>query len=190
MNKKSIVIFASGTGSNAREIINHFKHRNDVTIAGIVSNNEKAGVLDLAVLNNIDHLVIRKTDFYHSENILNWLSDKNCDLIVLAGFLWLIPSYLISSYPQQIINIHPALLPKYGGKGMYGRHVHQAVHDNKESHSGMTVHYVNKDYDEGSIIFQISRALSPSDSPDAIAAKVLVLEHYYYKEVVDNLLCR
>jgi len=188
LTKKHIAIFASGSGSNAQKILEYFDDREDIEVALIVTNKRNAGVLQHAKAYDVPTLRIDRSYFYDTQAILNVLQAEHIDLIVLAGFLWLIPPYLIEAFPNQIINIHPALLPKYGGKGMYGHHVHQAVKENKEIESGMTIHYVNEHFDEGNHIFQASCKIDTSDSADDIARKVLVLEHQHYAEVIDELL--
>jgi phosphoribosylglycinamide formyltransferase-1 len=184
MNSK-IAIFASGRGSNADQIIQYFENNDSVNIGLIVSNKKKAGVLELASKHNINTLILDRNSFYNSEELLNDLAIKGITHIVLAGFLWMIPDYLILSFKEKIINIHPALLPKYGGKGMYGHHVHQAVLENKESESGITIHLVNEKYDEGKILFQASCELKPEMDAKEIAAKVLTLEHYYFPRIIE-----
>ena len=184
---KNIAILASGAGSNAQKILEHFSNRMDITVRLIVSNKQEAGVLNIAKAASIDTFVVTRDSFYSSTDLLVELNKRNIDFIVLAGFLWLIPPYLIQHYPDRIINIHPALLPKYGGKGMYGHFVHEAVHLAKDTHSGITIHYVNEKYDEGSIVFQERCEILPSDQPEDIAKKVQVLEHSYYPTVIDQL---
>ena len=184
---KNIAILASGAGSNAQKILEHFSDRMDIAVRLIVSNKQEAGVLNIAKVASIDTFVVTRDSFYSSTDLLIELNKRNIDFIVLAGFLWLIPPYLIQHYPDRIINIHPALLPKYGGKGMYGHFVHEAVHLAKETHSGITIHYVNEKYDEGSIVFQERCEILPSDQPEDIARKVQVLEHSYYPTVIDQL---
>lgn len=185
---KNIAIFASGSGSNALKIIEYFKPSSTIAVKVIVCNRQNAGVLDKARNHGIKTLMITRKDFYESEVLLNQLNELQIDFIALAGFLWLIPEYLVDRYPSQIVNIHPALLPKYGGKGMYGMHVHRAVKAAGEQQSGLTIHYVNKDYDEGAIILQRRVQLEPTDAPEAIAAKVLKQEHRYYPIVIEDLL--
>jgi phosphoribosylglycinamide formyltransferase-1 len=184
---KNIAILASGAGSNAQKILEHFSDRMDISVRLIVSNKQEAGVLNIAKVASIDTFVVTRDSFYSSTDLLIELNKRNIDFIVLAGFLWLIPPYLIQHYPDRIINIHPALLPKYGGKGMYGHFVHEAVHLAKDNHSGITIHYVNEKYDEGSIVFQERCEILPSDQPEDIAKKVQVLEHLYYPTVIDQL---
>ena len=184
---KNIAILASGAGSNAQKILEHFSDRMDIAVPLIVSNKQEAGVLNIAKVASIDTFIVTRDSFYSTTDLLVELDKRNIDFIVLAGFLWLIPPYLIQHYPDRIINIHPALLPKYGGKGMYGHFVHEAVHLAKETHSGITIHYVNEKYDEGSIVFQERCEILPSDQPEDIARKVQVLEHSYYPTVIDQL---
>jgi phosphoribosylglycinamide formyltransferase-1 len=184
---KNIAILASGAGSNAQKIIEYFSNRMDISVHLIISNKKDAGVLSIAKLSGISSLVISKDSFYQSTDLLVALEKHEIDFIVLAGFLWLIPAYLIHNYPDRMVNIHPALLPKYGGKGMYGHFVHEAVHEAKELFSGITIHYVNEKYDEGSIVFQEKCEISPLDQPLDIAKKVQLLEHTYYPVVIDQL---
>lgn len=182
-----LCIFASGTGSNAQKIIDYFRDRDDVTVDLIVTNKSTAGVLQIAQNENIPHKILEKGEL-QSSTFITFLQERQTTFIILAGFLKLIPSQLTQAFPQRIINIHPALLPKYGGKGMYGRHVHQAVKDNAEKQSGITIHYVNERYDEGEHIFQASFDVFPDDSPQDIANKGRVLEHGYFAMVIDGLL--
>lgn len=184
---KNIAILASGAGSNAQKILEHFSDRMDIGVRLIVSNKQEAGVLNIAKVASIDTFVVSRDSFYSTTDLLVELDKRNIGFIVLAGFLWLIPPYLIQHYPDRIINIHPALLPKYGGKGMYGHFVHEAVYLAKETHSGITIHYVNEKYDEGSIVFQERCEILPSDQPEDIAKKVQVLEHSNYPNVIDQL---
>jgi phosphoribosylglycinamide formyltransferase-1 len=183
-----IAIFASGSGSNARKILEYFEDRDDVDVSIIISNRKSAGVLNHAREFGVSTFRIDRPYFYNSNCILKVLLAEKIDLIVLAGFLWLIPPYLVSKFPNKILNIHPALLPKYGGKGMYGHHVHEAVKANNEHESGMTIHFVNEKYDEGGHIFQAKCAVLPTDSANDIAANVLKLEHKHYAEVIDKVL--
>lgn len=185
---KNIAILASGGGSNAKKILAYFQDRDDVNITLIITNKKNAGVISHARDHAVTTLHISRPYLYDSEQILTVLQSEKIDLIVLAGFLWLVPSYLVKSYPNKIVNIHPALLPKYGGKGMYGHHVHKAVKDNNEQESGMTIHYVNERFDEGGHIFQALAPLDAKDSPEDIGKKVLALEHMHYARVIDELL--
>lgn len=185
---KRIAIFASGTGSNARKIVEYFKEDEEIEVALIISNKKDARVLNMAEEHGIDQWVINRKYFYKTEDILAKLEAYKVDFIALAGFLWLIPEYLVNAFDNKIVNIHPALLPKYGGKGMYGHYVHEAVKAAGEKESGMTIHYVNTKYDEGSIIFQAKCALEENDSPEEIAKKVLTLEHKYFAQTIEKLL--
>ena len=180
----NIAIFASGGGSNALKIIEEFKGSNEVRVALIVSNNPSAGVLKHAYRAHIPALVCSKRLLNDEEFMSGVLDNWGIDFIVLAGFLLMIPRFLVARYPMRMVNIHPALLPKYGGKGMYGMHVHEAVKEANETQSGITIHYVNEHYDEGQILAQYTTALEPGDSPEEIARKVQVLEHTYYPTVI------
>lgn len=184
---KKIVIFASGSGSNAEKIMLHFKNNPLVTVAGVFSNKSDAKVLDRAKSFNVPNFVFNKQEL-NSEVVLNQLNDIQPDLIVLAGFLLKFPLAIIQEYPDRIINIHPALLPKYGGKGMYGMHVHQAVLENKDKETGISIHYVNEHYDEGAIIAQYSVRVESCGSAEDIAQKVHELEHKYFPVVIENIL--
>lgn len=194
MSRRNIAIFVSGTGSNARVMIDHFQNSGannadlDFKVAIVVSNSKAAGALVMAAEKNIPTLTLDRSAFRKSEELLITLKEFEIDFIVLAGFLWLIPPYLVRAFPERIVNIHPALLPKYGGKGMYGMNVHRAVKTAGETESGITIHYVNEHYDEGAIIFQAATALEPTDTPHDIAAKVLRLEHANYSRVVEKIL--
>lgn len=183
----NIAIFASGTGTNAGKIIEYFKENPNIRVVLVVSNKATAPVLNLADQHGIEKMVIRRRSFYETEGLLGELRKRKVDFIVLAGFLWLIPEYLVRAYEKRMVNIHPALLPKYGGRGMYGMHVHQAVKAAGESTSGITIHYVDEHYDEGSIVFQASCPLEPEDEPEDIARKVQRLEHQHFAPVVEQL---
>ncbi len=179
---KQIAIFASGTGTNAQAIIEHFRENKNTCVSLIVTNNAQSGVLKIAAENNIKTAIVSKEGISDSERMKNLL--KEIDFIVLAGFLLLIPEYLVKSFPKKIINIHPALLPKYGGKGMYGIKVHEAVKENNEIETGITIHYVNEYFDEGEIIEQHKVTLSSADSALNIQIKVQQLEHEFYPKCV------
>jgi len=185
---KRIVIFASGSGSNAENIISFFREKPEVTVAAVLTNKNSAKVLERCDRLGVPAFYFNKSAFKDSDTVVNFLQGLNTDLIVLAGFLWKIPSNLIDAFPNKIINIHPALLPKYGGKGMYGDRVHQAVKDNKETETGITIHYVNENYDEGAIIFQAKTDVVPSDDANSIAQKVHQLEYEHFPKVIENLL--
>ena len=185
---KRIAIFASGGGSNALKFLEYYDNRDDLDVSLIVSNKKQAGVLNHAKKYDVPSLYINKSYFRDSECILEVLKAENIDLIVLAGFLWLVPKYLIKAYPNRIVNIHPALLPKYGGRGMYGHYVHEAVKAAGETESGMTIHYVNEKFDDGAHIFQAKCKIESKDSAKDIASKVLKLEHEHYARQVHKLL--
>ena len=182
---KRIVIFASGSGSNAEEIIKHFKNSAYVQVVKVLSNKKEAGVFQRCERLHIPCEFFSRNDFSHSDVILNHLK-KEADYIILAGFLWKIPETIVQAFPNRIINIHPALLPKYGGKGMYGMHVHRAVKENQETETGITIHFVNEHYDEGAIIFQATTQLEPSDSPEDIAQKIHLLEYEHFPKVIEQ----
>lgn len=184
---KNIAVFASGAGTNAAKIIEQFRHHHSVRVSLVVSNKPDAGVLTIAATEHIPHLIIGKEKFYRGNGYADELLDMKIDMIVLAGFLWKIPSTLIKAFPGKIINIHPALLPGYGGKGMYGHHVHQAVIDNKEKQSGITIHYVDEQYDHGQIIFQATCPVFENDTPGSLAIRVQQLEHEHYPKVISEL---
>ncbi len=185
---RRLAIFASGTGSNAAKIISHFQGIEDIEVSLIVSNSPKAGVLTIAEQAGVPSMIIDRSFFYDSNQLVFELKQRSVDFIVLAGFLWLVPSYLIKAFPRKIVNIHPALLPKYGGKGMYGMHVHRAVKANNERESGISIHFVNERFDEGAVIFQASCNIDPVDSPEVIREKVLTLEHKYFPLVVEDVI--
>jgi phosphoribosylglycinamide formyltransferase-1 len=184
---KRILFFASGNGTNVENVIYHFKDRNDIKIAGVFCNNPEAKVLEKVKPQNIFTYVFDKTDL-NEGLVLKKINELQPDLIVLAGFLWKMPDAIVHEYPNKIINIHPALLPKYGGKGMYGMHVHKAILENKEKETGITIHYVNEHYDEGKFIFQQKVSIEGCRTPEAIAAKVQELEHEYFPKVIAQLL--
>ncbi len=185
---KKIVLFASGNGSNVQQISEYFSTNTLVDISMLFCNNPNAYVLQRAEKLHIPSIVFNKNMFYLSNIVYEKLLEINPDLIVLAGFLWLVPEGIINAFPKKIINIHPALLPKYGGKGMYGHHVHEAVVANKESISGITIHYVNQHYDKGDIIFQAKCPITDLDTADSVAEKIHLLEKEHFPKVIDNLL--
>jgi len=184
---KRIAIFASGYGTNAENIINYFNAKKTAIVTKVFCNNPNATIFERCKRLQIDAVLFSKDDFFNADLVLNQVK-KVADYIVLAGFLLKIPSNILEHYPNKIINIHPALLPKYGGKGMYGMHVHNAVKENKESETGITIHYVNENYDEGAIIFQAKTQLTPSDSPEDIAAKIHTLEYKHFPEVIESVI--
>lgn len=186
---KNVLLFASGGGSNVKAILHYFKNSAQVSFPLIITNNPKAGVIGIAQEHNIEVLIINK-EIFNTDIFVDTIDFYKPDLIVLAGFLWKIPEYLVKTFPNKIINIHPALLPKYGGKGMYGHHVHEAVVDNHEKESGITIHFVNEHYDEGTILLQKSVALEAADTAETVAAKVLSLEHAWYAKVIESLLTK
>jgi phosphoribosylglycinamide formyltransferase-1 len=188
MTKNNIAIFASGSGTNAQSIIEYFNKNNSAKVVLVVSNNPNAFVLERAKKLNVDQHVFNIDSFKNNLEILTVLTAFEVKWIVLAGFLLKVPEYIIDSFKNKIINIHPALLPKYGGKGMYGKHVHQAVVDNKEKKSGISIHYVTKNYDEGSIIFQATCDINEFDSPVDVAKKVQQLEQQHFAREVDKLI--
>jgi phosphoribosylglycinamide formyltransferase-1 len=185
---KKIAVFASGAGSNAAQIINWFHTHQTIRVALIVCNKPEAGVLKIAAQENIPSLIIDKEKFFHSDVYIKELKENKIDFIVLAGFLWKIPAALIKAFPERIINIHPALLPKHGGKGMYGNYVHQAVLDNKETQSGITVHYVDEVYDNGKIIFQATCPVLENDTAATLAQRIHTLEHKHYPGVIERFI--
>jgi len=186
---KRIVILASGAGSNAENIIKYFINSDLARVTYVLSNNKDAKVLSKANKLNINNLSFKKDDFSTKKTVLNLLK-KEADIVILAGFLWKIPLNILENFPNKIINIHPALLPKYGGKGMYGSYVHKAVVANKEAETGITIHYVNENYDEGAIIFQAKTSVDPSDTPDEVAAKIHVLEQNNFPQVIESVLLK
>jgi phosphoribosylglycinamide formyltransferase-1 len=185
---KNIAIFASGTGSNAQKIIDHFKQTNIARVTLILCNKPGAGVLQIAEREGIPSVIIEKEPFFHSDHYIEVLREAQIDLIVLAGFLWKVPANLVQAFSNRIINIHPALLPKYGGKGMYGHFVHEAVIGAGEKESGITIHYVNEKYDDGATILQERCVILPEDTPASLAQKIQVLEHTWYPVIVERLL--
>lgn len=184
----NIAIFASGAGSNTQKIIDRFRQSEKIRVALIVCNNPDAGVLKIAARENIPALLIEKERFFRGDAYLNELKERNIDFIVLAGFLWKLPVSLIRAFSHKIINIHPALLPKYGGKGMYGHRVHEAVIAAGEKESGISIHYVDELYDHGKIIFQARCPVLENDTADSLAQRIHALEHEHYPRVIEDLL--
>ncbi len=180
---KRIVIFASGSGTNAENIIRFFQQLEIASVVYVVTNNKNAKVLDRCKTLNINSLTFNKEEFLDENKLLKFLK-KEADILVLAGFLWRIPVSIVEAFSNKIINIHPALLPKYGGKGMYGMNVHKAVVANNEEVTGITIHYVNENYDEGAIIFQAKTPVLPSDAPEDVAQKIHELEYEYFPKVI------
>jgi phosphoribosylglycinamide formyltransferase-1 len=183
----NIAIFASGAGSNAQKIIDGFRDSSSIKVQLIVCNKEGAGVLSIAKKEGIAVLLLDKERFFKGDAYVPELKDHSIGLIVLAGFLWKVPNALINAYPNKIINIHPALLPHYGGKGMYGQYVHEAVIAAKEKESGITIHYVDEHYDHGNIIYQATCSIEETDTPDTLAQKIHALEHLHYPRVVEEV---
>jgi phosphoribosylglycinamide formyltransferase-1 len=185
--KVNIAIFASGAGSNAQKIIDHFKNSSIAKVALIVCNKSDAGVLDIAKKEKIPFLIIDKEKFFRGNAYTHELNEKKINFIVLAGFLWKIPLSLINAYPRRIINIHPALLPKYGGKGMYGQNVHESVIAGNEKESGITIHYVDEHYDNGDIILQVKCPVLENDTANSLAHRIHALEHANYPVIIEEL---
>ncbi len=185
---KRIVLFASGSGSNVENIAHYFKDNSNVSIAAVLTNKRDAKVLERCDRLKINALYFNKTAFLENDCVLDILKAMKPDLIVLAGFLWKIPDSLIFHFSDKIINIHPALLPKYGGKGMYGMKVHETILQNKEKETGITIHYVNQNYDEGAIIHQAKTKITSSDTAETIAAKVHALEYEHFPKIIESLL--
>jgi phosphoribosylglycinamide formyltransferase 1 len=185
--KKHVAVFASGAGSNARKFLEYFSSSEEFDIQLIVTNNPNAGVLNIAKEYGVESLLISK-EVFSSEGFLKQLEQKKIAAVVLAGFLWKIPEYLIAAYPERIINIHPALLPGYGGKGMYGSNVHSAIIAGQERRSGITIHLVDELYDNGKILFQATVGIAPDDNSEKLAAKIHKLEHAHFPVVVDSYL--
>lgn len=184
-----MAVFASGTGTNAQKIIDYFSTPGKSgTVALVVCNKPGAGVLQIAAANQIPTLLIEKERFFRGDAYVASLKEQGIEFIVLAGFLWKVPQALIDAYPRRIINIHPALLPKYGGKGMYGSFVHEAVVAAKDLESGITIHYVDEHYDHGDIIFQATCPVEPTDDGIALSKKIHHLEHQHYPAVIEKVL--
>jgi len=186
--KKRIAIFASGSGSNAQKIMEHFKHNPNAEVALILTNNTDAYVLQRADNFEIPSHIFDRHEFYHTDEVISLLKNLQIDLIVLSGFLWLIPPSLLQAFPNKIINIHPSLLPKYGGKGMYGDKVHKAILAAKEDESGITIHFVNEHFDEGEMIHQSRFRIEPDDDLEMVKFKGQQLEHTHFAKVIENLL--
>ncbi|MBX3239672.1 MAG: phosphoribosylglycinamide formyltransferase [Chitinophagaceae bacterium] len=185
----NLAIFASGTGSNAQKIIDRFRNHPHIHISLIVSNKPQAGVLQIAEREKINILIIDREQFFRGNGYTDELKTAGIDWIILAGFLWKIPEQLIAAFPNRIINIHPALLPKYGGKGMYGHFVHEAVIAAGEKESGITIHFVDEHFDHGKHIFQERCSIDATDTPETLAGKIQVLEHRYFPKVIEKLVC-
>lgn len=186
MNIAKIAIFVSGKGTNAQKIIQYFQNRKDIEVSLVCSNNPRSEVLELAHSLNINQLIFNKETLNSPEGVIHFLNEKGITHIVLAGFLWLVPVHLIDIFKNKIINIHPALLPKYGGKGMFGLNVHEAVKAAGERETGITIHLVNERYDEGQYLFQEKVDLTGAETAQEIAQKVQQLEHQYYPRVIER----
>jgi phosphoribosylglycinamide formyltransferase-1 len=181
---KKMAVFASGSGSNAQKIIDYFQDSDKASVALVVSNKEDAGVVTIAANHQVPVLIITKERFLNGDAYLEELNAAHIDMVVLAGFLWKLPPALIKAYPGRILNIHPALLPKYGGKGMYGKHVHQAVLANQEKESGITIHIADEHYDQGDVVFQVRCPVLEDDTAESLAQRVQQLEHIHYPQVI------
>ncbi|MGN6641101.1 MAG: phosphoribosylglycinamide formyltransferase [Mucilaginibacter sp.] len=186
--KKRIAIFASGSGSNAQKIMEHFKRSSEAEVVLILTNNPQAYVLQRADNFEIPSHIFSRREFYDTDDVIRLLKNLQVDLIVLAGFLWLVPPSLLKAFPNKIINLHPALLPKYGGKGMYGDNVHKAVLEAGEEESGITIHFVNENFDEGEILHQSRFKIEPGDNLEMIKFKGQQLEHHHFPRVIESLL--
>lgn len=186
--KKRIAIFASGSGSNAQKIMEHFKRNTEAEVVLILTNNPSAYVLQRADNFEIPSHIFTRHEFYETDDVIRILKNLQVDLIVLAGFLWLVPPELLQAFPNKIINLHPALLPKYGGKGMYGDHVHKAILAANEEESGITIHFASEQFDEGEIIHQSKFKIEPGDNLEMVKFKGQQLEHQYFPKVIENLL--
>jgi phosphoribosylglycinamide formyltransferase-1 len=186
--KKHIAIFASGAGSNAQKIIDHFRNSPEVKVSLIVCNKPGAGVISIAGKEKLPLLMIEKEHFFRGDGYLPEFQKREISFLVLAGFLWKIPNSLINAFPYAILNIHPALLPKYGGKGMFGSHVHAAVIAAGDAESGITIHYVDGHYDNGDIIFQAKCPVLPTDNADDLAGRIHELEHLHYPRVIEEVI--
>lgn len=182
------MLFASGSGTNAENIIRYFQDKPEAEVVALFSNRRSAKALKRAHDLHVKALHFDREAFYETNEVLHVLQDLKPDIIVLAGFLWMFPENILQEFPDKVINIHPALLPKYGGKGMYGMNVHRAVIEKKEAEAGITIHYVNPRYDEGKIIFQATVPVDPEDTPKSIAEKVHSLEYKHFPKVIENFL--
>jgi phosphoribosylglycinamide formyltransferase 1 len=185
---KNIAIFASGNGSNAEQISSYFLNKPSGKVKLILTNNPNAGVIKRAEKLGIVSVIFDRNTFYYSDEIVDTLKENKIDLVVLAGFLWLIPNNILEAFKGKILNIHPALLPKYGGKGMFGRSVHEAVVAAGEKKSGITIHYVNEKYDDGQIIFQAEVNIEKDETPDSLAQKIHQLEYEHFPKIVEKVL--
>ena len=187
---KNIAIFASGSGTNAENIITYFSTRNTAKVALVLSNRRDSFVLERAAKHNIRSVFFDRKEFYVTGKVLRYLLLYKIDFIVLAGFLWLVPENILEQYNERIINIHPALLPAYGGKGMYGEYVHRAVIEKGEKESGISIHFVNESYDKGDIVLQVRCKVEPTDTPDTLAQKIHALEYKHYPNVIEEIVIK
>jgi phosphoribosylglycinamide formyltransferase-1 len=185
-----IALFASGSGTNAEAICRHFQHHPAISVGALFVNRKNAGVINRLAPFGIPTIVFDRPDFYEHDEVLAELRRRHIDVVVLAGFLWLIPPSMIQAYPRQIINIHPALLPAYGGKGMYGMHIHREVIRAGERQSGITIHLVSEEYDKGEVLFQATVEVAPIDSPESLAEKIHTLEHVHFSRVIESYICQ
>jgi phosphoribosylglycinamide formyltransferase-1 len=190
MPKKNIVVFASGSGSNALNLIHYFNSSETAVVNSVFTNNKNAGVIAKAIDNRVAVQRFNKSDFYETNQVIDWVKIYKPDLIVLAGFLWLVPSSFIEQFDGKIINLHPSLLPKFGGKGMYGRNVHQAVLEAHETETGITIHKVNKEYDKGEILCQAKFSIEPNDDINQIESKIHELEFIHLPKTIETLLAK
>ncbi|MCO5252873.1 MAG: phosphoribosylglycinamide formyltransferase [Bacteroidia bacterium] len=188
MSRKRIVIFASGSGTNAEQIVKYFKNHNSIEVIALFTNNAHAGVIDRMSNFNIPSYIFNRQEFINSNVVETELIKLKADYIILAGFLWLVPLHLLRLFNDRIINIHPALLPKYGGKGMYGMNVHNAVLANNESQSGITIHLINEEYDKGRILFQANTEITHSETAATLAEKIHALEHEHFAKVIERFI--
>ncbi len=186
--KPGIVIFASGSGTNAVKLIEHASLNNTYRVLSVFSNKKNAPVLEKAQTRNVPTTTFTKEAFYENDTVKDQLEQLKPALIVLAGFMWIFPQDILAEFPQRVVNIHPALLPKYGGKGMYGDHVHKAVLENNEERSGISVHYVNENYDEGRIIAQYETRIAEDETLYSLKQNIHQLEHEHYPKIIDELL--
>ncbi len=187
---RNIAIIASGSGTNAENIIQYFSNRKSAKVSLVLSNKRHALVLKRAEAHNVRTVFFEHKEFYITGKVLRYLALYKIDFIVLAGFLWLVPENIVERYAGRIINIHPALLPDYGGKGMYGENVHKAVIANHDTESGITIHYVNKMYDKGDVIFQARCKVDPADTPDSLAEKVHALEYLHFPKIIEDIVVK
>ncbi len=185
-----LAVFASGAGSNAQRLVEYFEQTSSAKVVSILSNNPQAGALVRANSLGVESFVFSREEFYQTPKVLEYLKAKQIDWVILAGFLWLVPVSLLKAYPHKVINLHPALLPKFGGKGMYGMNVHKAVVAAHETETGITIHYANEHFDEGEIIYQAKCTVAPTDTPEHIAEKIHQLEHTFFPTVIEQIITK